>query len=371
MLLLTLNTFGITGGIEKVSRILAKAIHDQPPKSKNLNQKLDVMSLCDSSSDVDLRYCRKKDFKGFSGNKLLFGIMATIHSFKKNTIILSHVNLLLIALIIRLVSPNKRIILLAHGIEVWRDLNRWKIAFLKKNVEIWAVSNFTAEVLNNKHKISKDQIVVLNNCLDPFFNLPAEFIKPNYLLERHQILNGQNIILTISRLSSFESYKGYDYVISALRGLLKTYPNLLYLLAGKSDNVEKARIEKLIKAEHLENHVVLLDFIPDHELTDYFLLADAFIMPSKKEGFGLVFIEAAACGCSIIGGNIDGSSDALLNGELGKLINPENVQEIESSLLTSLAEDKDPLRAKIIQSKCLDHFGYEAYKHKISTLLSA
>ncbi|RZK22945.1 MAG: hypothetical protein EOO43_09035, partial [Flavobacterium sp.] len=234
MILITLKIFSLTGGIEKVSRSLAKALLDLQKIHKNKNDNLKVISLCDKTIQVNELYCEKQDFKGFNGNKILFGLIAPIIALRSNVIILSHINLLLIAVIVKLFSPKKRIILLAHGIEVWRNLSGWKKRFIRKNVEIWAVSRHTADILINKHKISSQNITVLNNCLDPYFNIPETFKKPDYLLKRHGFSIDQPILLTISRLSSFELYKGYDIVIENIKGLIEDLPDLMYIIAGKS-----------------------------------------------------------------------------------------------------------------------------------------
>lgn len=367
MILITLKIFSLTGGIEKVSRSLSKALMDLQ-KTPEV-EKLKVISLCDKTVHANELYCDKQNFKGFNGNKILFGLTAPILALKSNIIILSHINLLVIAAIVKLLAPKKRVILLAHGIEVWRDLSGWKKNFIRRNVEVWAVSNHTAGILTDKHKISSKNIIVLNNCLDPFFDIPENFKKPEYLLKRHGLSTKQPVLLTISRLSSFELYKGYDLVIENIKSLLEDFPDLMYIIAGKADVKEKSRLWELIKNEALQEHVLMLDFISDKELTDYFLLADTFIMPSKKEGFGLVFIEAAACGCNVIAGNQDGSRDALLNGEIGLLINPDDKAAIRNAIRQTLnSGNKEDLR-RSKQNKCLNHFSFNIYRDRVEQIL--
>ncbi|TDG35311.1 glycosyltransferase family 1 protein [Pedobacter changchengzhani] len=370
MLLLTLKTFSSTGGIEKVSRTLAKVLYDHHHPSNGVKETtFEMVSLCDKNENLDSRYCTPDKFSGFGGNKILFGVSAFAKGLHHEVILLSHINLLFIAMLIKFFKPKKRIILLAHGIEVWRELRNWKKKFIQKNVEIWAVSHHTANILINTHNIDRKSIHVLNNCLDPYFKLPTKFEKPAYLLERHQINNQQPVLLTVTRLCSSELYKGYDMVIETLKDLLISFPNLKYLLAGKYDVKEKARITKMISRDGLEKHVSLVSFIPDDELSDYFLLADLFIMPSKKEGFGIVFIEATACGCPVIAGNQDGSTDALLNGDLGLLINPESSSELISAIEKSLTKGKSHALSIVLQQKCLANFSYKAYLDKVLALL--
>ncbi|RYE56264.1 MAG: glycosyltransferase family 1 protein, partial [Sphingobacteriales bacterium] len=319
ILFLTLNTFSSTGGIEDVCKTFCRVLSD-------IGKNFMVYSMNDTDSDD--AFVKPLDFLGFKGNKIKFGFRAILKGIKSDTIVLSHVNLLLFAKIIKLISPKKRIIMYAHGIEVWREINNWKKDFMINHTEIWAVSNFTAMDLQKRHKIPAENIKVLNNCLNPFFEPPANFDKPAKLLRRYKINPQHPVLFTLTRISSTEKYKGYDIVINILPELIKIYPSLQYIISGKADSKERDRLVRLIKKKGLRDHVFLTGFVDYSELPDHFLLADCFVLPSKKEGFGIVFIESAACGCNVIAGNKDGSTDALLDGELGTLINPDDKEEV-------------------------------------------
>src|SRR6185437_13841430 len=96
----------------------------------------------------------------------------------------------------------------------------------------------------------------------------------------------------------------------SLRKLRDNGLNLKYLLIGKYDDREKARLDVLIKKYGLQQQVVFTGFVPDEALADHFNLSDIYIMPSEKEGFGIVFIEAMYHNKPVIAGNRDGSVDA-------------------------------------------------------------
>jgi phosphatidylinositol alpha-1,6-mannosyltransferase len=360
ILFLTLHTFSLTGGIEKVCRSLGKALSDLAVDNPASSNKL--LALHDNSVDLDLRYQNERTYKAFSGNVVAFAISSLLNGIRSNQVILSHINLLLFAKLIKFFSPKTKIIMLAHGIEVWRPIPSWKKKFLQQNVEVWAVSSYTASQLIDIHQLDIDKIKIVNNCLDPFFQLPTGYNKPNKLLKQHNLDPDQPILFTLTRLSSQESYKGYDRVLKAIPQLLKKFPTLQYILAGKADPIEKERVERLVQQLNIQNHVTLVGFIDESELTDYFCLGDIFIMPSTMEGFGIVFIEAAACGAQIIGGNKDGSVDALLNGRLGTLVDPENVDEITFNIENKLLNKSNPMQ---IQHACLANFGYAQYVEQI------
>ena len=87
-------------------------------------------------------------------------------------------------------------------------------------------------------------------------------------------------------------------------------------------------------------NVQFTGLVPAEELPDYFRLADVFVMPSTGEGFGIVFLEAMASGVRVIGGNRDGSVDALADGELGGAVDPDNEQELISAICAALSTSK-------------------------------
>ncbi|WP_293297957.1 glycosyltransferase family 4 protein [Pedobacter sp. UBA4863] len=365
ILFLSLYTFSLTGGVEKVCKNFIYTLRKLFGESDWANY-----SMHDRLADLDTNYSAIANYKAFAGKKLSYMLASLKQGLNSKTVILSHINLLLVAKLISVFKPHTKFILFAHGIEVWGNLAKWKTSFIRKNVEVWAVSNYTKQRMIEQHQLSSSQINVLNNCLSPFLNLPTAFTKPKYLLEKYGLAENHPVLFTLNRLAALEQYKGYDVVITALADLKKEGYNFTYLLAGKADAEEQLRIEQLIEANGLNANVKLIGYLAEEELAAYFLLADVFVMPSKGEGFGIVFIEAAAHGCKIIGGNRDGSTDALLNGQLGILVNPTDVNEIGTSLL-ALMQNKATSEQKIAQQQLsIENFGFEQYVARVERLLN-
>lgn len=364
ILFLTLHTFSLTGGIEKVGRAFSKVLSDLN-KDKKIGDYF-VSSMYDDKNDK--AYLKSSNFEGFKGNRILFSFSTLQQSISFDTIVLSHINLLVFGRMIKKIAPKKRIILLAHGIEVWGEISKWKLIFLQTKCELWAVSEFTKQQLIAK-EVPAAHIKILNNCLDPFNEVSNDFEKPQYLLDRYKLKSTDHILFTLSRLSSAEQYKGYDQVLTVLKKIIHTNPNLHYILAGKADELEEARINAMIKTNGLKQRVTLAGFLNENEVSDHYRLADLYLMPSKGEGFGISFIEAAAAGCAIIAGNKDGSVDALLNGELGELIDPDDLRALTNAIHQQLDNKKE--KSKIIQRKCMEHFSYEKYKENVLELLTS
>ncbi|MBC7744083.1 MAG: glycosyltransferase family 4 protein [Flavobacterium sp.] len=359
--------FSLTGGIEEVCKVFSRALFDMGFKLSGFK----VFSMCDKSSERDSRYTSKADYIGFNYWRTPFVIKSVIEGIRSNIVVLSHINLLIVALIIKKLSPQTRIIVYAHGTEIWRKISKWKKTFLLNHCEFWAVSNFTSQKIQEFHDINSRQITIIPNCLDPFLIIPEDFNKPADLMKRYNLLPEQPILYTLTRLSSSELYKGYDQIIECLPQLINNFPNMHYLLAGRADKKESARLKSLIKKLGISSHITLTGFITAEELSDHFLLSDVFIMPSRKEGFGIVFIEAATCGCKIIAGNMDGSAEALLNGKLGTLVDPGDKEAILNAIHNHLKKPRSIKDCQTTQNLCLEHFNYKQYLSKVEKLLTA
>src|SRR5204863_1392426 len=113
------------------------------------------------------------------------------------------------------------------------------------------------------------------------------------------------------------------------------FRNVGYLLGGRGADLP--RVEAMINELGAAANVTLAVYVADYELRSHYNLCDVFAMPSKGEGFGIVFLEALGCGKPVIAGNKDGSVDAVLNGKLGVLVDPENLDELSEALMLTLS----------------------------------
>jgi phosphatidyl-myo-inositol dimannoside synthase len=357
---LSLKGFAGIGGIEKVNRLVMRVMTDLL-EAKTISQ-LNSISAYDREPDV--RYIAADNFTGFGGNRLSFSIAAVTAGIKCDIVILSHINLAPVGLAIKALHPSVNMLLIAHGIEIWPEQRFIKKQFLLRCDRILAISKFTKDAIVDKNNIPAEQITVLHNGIDPFLKVPAHFGKPANLLERYGLKNHDSVLLTLTRMSAFEKFKGYDRVIQAVAQLKSQFPQLRYLLAGKCDEGERKRLEELIRSLGVENQVILTGFVREEELSAHFLLGDIFIMPSKKEGFGIVFIEALACGMTVIAGNKDGSVDAIRYGEWGLLTDPDNTDEIQAAIVKGLylAQQQTEENKRQRSEDVLKEFGFRAYR---------
>jgi glycosyltransferase involved in cell wall biosynthesis len=257
----------------------------------------------------------------------------------------------------------------AHGIEAWNIKNPLVKIALRDADLILAVSHYTRHRLLQSENLNPDRVVVLPNTFDlDRFKIDC---KPQYLLNKYELTTQQQIILTVARLSDSEGYKGYDRILEALPQMSKSIPNVHYILVGKGD--DRPRIEQLIAQLDLQDYVTLAGFVPDEQLCDYYNLCDVFAMPSKGEGFGIVYLEAMVCGKPCLGGNRDGAIDALCHGELGALVNPDDVDAIAQTLVQILQGTyPNPLmyQPELLREKVIEIYGFDKFQQTLGNLLA-
>ncbi|MFC0514587.1 glycosyltransferase family 4 protein [Mucilaginibacter angelicae] len=367
LILFTLQTFSTTGGIQKMTRTLGHALHRLSLKN---NWLFEFWSAYDQPDDLMDQYIPKETFRGFGKNRLRFVMKAVSRSLQPQMVVLSHINLAVVGLLIKFINPRCSVWLIAHGIEVWRPLSFFKRSLLKSCDKIICVSNYTKDQMIRRHHVPPGLCHVLNNAIDPFMKPPEIFEKPQALIDRYALRQSHPILFTLTRLASTEQYKGYEQVISQITHLKEKYPAVKYILSGKWDKAEGARIKKLIAANGIGDQVIMTGFIDERELTDHFLLADLFVLPSKKEGFGIVFIEALTCGLPVICGNADGSVDAIRNGELGLAINPDDPEQLRNAIIENLDNALTTDKRRYLQAQCIRHFNEHNYMQKLQSLLT-
>ena len=218
-----------------------------------------------------------------------------------------------------------------HGIDAWdRPASFLRIA-VERSALITTVSRYTRRRMLEWSNIHPARVRVLPNTVRPMFS-PG----PDNLDARTKFdLSGRKIILTVSRITKADCYKGHSEVIRALPAALRSHPDLIYVIAGDGDG--RSDLERLVSASGLQGFVRFIGRVSDADILALYRCASAFVMPSTKEGFGIVFAEAAASGLPVIGGNQDGSVDALADGQIGRAINPASQDQIVTALNDALA----------------------------------
>lgn len=235
-----------------------------------------------------------------------------------------------------------RMISYIHGEEIttitdYRFFGRHRRKYLRHADAVVAVSQFTKDALMRIMGVPASKITLIHNGVNTERFTPGP--KSRKLLDRHG-LEGKQVILTVGRIVP---RKGLDAVIRALPDLLEQAPKAHYLVVG--DGPYRAKLEKLVARLDLADHVTFAGRVAEDELTDYYRTCDVFAMPNREmpdgdtEGFGLVFLEANACGKPVVGGRAGGAVEAVRHGENGLLVDGWSVADIREALARLLTDE--------------------------------
>jgi phosphatidylinositol alpha-1,6-mannosyltransferase len=242
-----------------------------------------------------------------------------------------------------------------HGIDAWdppRDpFTRGAVA---KADLVTAVSRHTRRRFLAWADLEPHRVRVLPNTIDPRFT-PGP--KPMHLLQRYGLV-GKRVLLTVGRLSAKERYKGHDRVIAALPGLRPRFRELAYVVIGDGD--DRSRLEALARELGVADVVLFVGQVPD-DLPEHYRMADLFVMPSINEGFGIVFLEAMACGLPAVGGDEDGSVDPLSTVKSGRAVPVERIGDAIAHVFEHPFRDDRP-------DDLTARFGLEAFTAHLARL---
>ncbi len=253
--------------------------------------------------------------------------------------------------------------------------NRFMLYLLKRVLDgaerIIVNSEFTREEYLS-FGVEEDKIAKINPGVDTSLFRPME--RSAQLLKKFG-LSGKKVMLTVSRL---DERKGHDMVIEALGDIVKSAPDAAYLIVGKGR--EEERLKGLVKRLGFEKLVVFAGYVPDEELPLYYNLSDLFILPNRitresrlkgdYEGFGIVFLEASACGKPVIGGRTGGAGDAVEEGKSGFLIDPDSKDEI-IRVVTELLGDEEMSKklGSYGRKRAVESFDWKVLAKELETVL--
>ncbi|MGI2901916.1 glycosyltransferase [Tolypothrix sp. VBCCA 56010] len=363
------DIFEFKGGIQVYSAFLLEALQSLYPQID-----YDVFLKHDTRSREYFSFINKTRFH-FAGNSpialrtVVFAAKIFGHGLwqRPNLVIASHLNFTVVAYLLKRLmgTPYWTV---AHGVDAWNITNPTLKTALNNADRILAVSSYTRDRLLKEQNLDPGKISLLPNTFDPSrFKIDG---KPLHLLERYKLKPQQPIILTVSRLANTDAYKGYDQILHALPKIKQQLPDVHYILVGKGN--DRSRIEQLIVDLNLQDCVTLAGFVADSELCDYYNMSDVFAMPSRGEGFGIVYLEALACGKPTVGGNQDGAIDALCHGTLGALVDPQDVDAIAQTLIQILQgtyPNHLMYQPEALRQKVIDTFGFRNFKQTLAELM--
>lgn len=336
LLALVTDGFGRPGGIARYNRDLISAL----AQSRQVSEIAVLPRFAGTDASAPDKVPKKVHELAPSAGRAAWSARAAALAAERrfDAVLCGHLNAVPLAAAIA-GSCRIRLWVQVHGIEAWERRGVLHRLGLSAADLITSVSRYTRTRLLEWADVPPHRVRVLPNTVDPGY---APRPRRDGLV-RHLGLTDRRVILTVGRLSATEAYKGHDRIIAALPGILSRAPDAAYLIVGTGD--DRPRLERLASEQGVSDRVLFAGHVPDAELPDYLALAHVFAMPSTGEGFGIAFLEAAASGLPVIGGNRDGSVDALAEGRIGRLVDPDAQPELETAVIAALRADESDAEA--------------------------
>jgi phosphatidylinositol alpha-1,6-mannosyltransferase len=222
----------------------------------------------------------------------------------------------------------------AHGEELRlastsRELRVLTRAVLRQADQVVANSTFTQSVLLEEWGLTPERVMVMPPGVDTSRFTPA-LTNPD--VRARLGWTGKRVLLTIGTM---QKRKGQDMVIRALAQVRASYPDVLYAVAGHG--VERDSLARLASELHVDDIVQFRESPAEDELVDLYRECELFVMPNRQvgwdvEGFGIVLLEAQACGKPVIAGNSGGTVDAVEQGATGYLVNGNSSADVAAAV---------------------------------------
>jgi len=354
ILLLLTDAYGGHGGIAKFNRDLMRALARCPQV-----ERIFAWPRLPPASPVEPIEKKVMYDWAFAGGKPKYVFKALSHAVRPiaiDLVICGHVNLLPVAWFVAKLRGSP-LALVIHGVDAWTPTRNPITNWLTSRVDaVLSVSRHTLAKFCGWSRAAAEQATILPNCVDLSVFTPGEKDRE---LERRYGLKGAKVVMTLGRLEPRDRYKGFDEVIELLPRLAERFPDVKYLVVG--GGLDRERLERKALDFDVADRVVFAGQILERQKVAHYRLADAFVMTSAGEGFGIVLIEAAACGLPVVGSNADGSQEALQGGRLGALVNPRSPDELFAAVSAALEGGLPRVRPQGIEG-----FSVEAFDARVA-----
>jgi glycosyltransferase involved in cell wall biosynthesis len=351
-LFLALDTYSRVGGIQRFNQRLINML-----KSLRGETGLTVLLMRDATKDIPTE--AHSFIQGFGSSRLGFIKKALTEARKVRYVLLGHVNLLPLGFLIKLISPSTKIVLFVHGDEVWnsppyRKMKIYEPLLARCVTQVASVSKYTAEIMSREFKLPIKRFTIFPNTVDPAISEDKREPEPP-------------LILSVSRMDEHDHGKHLDSIIKAIPQLPTELSKARLVIAG--DGVLRSELLALVAREGLTARVSLPGRVSDEELERLYSEASIFALPSSKEGFGIVYLEAWCHRLPVIASIYGAAPEVVTDGVDGFTIDPENIESL-AGRLTLLLQDQS-LRTRFSEQgvrKVREKYSTENLKMNIKKL---
>jgi phosphatidylinositol alpha-1,6-mannosyltransferase len=254
-----------------------------------------------------------------------------------------------------------------HGEDVSTAVNSREHTWLVRRVLagadfLIANSRNTAEILRTEWRVHPERVCVLHPGVDTRYFVPAE---TDPAVRARLGWGRRPVVLTVGRL---QKRKGHDHMILALRSVRRTIPDVLYAVVGKGE--EGPELRALVQSQGLDGHVQFLGEVGDSDLRHCYQQCDLFALPNRQvdrdiEGFGMVLLEAQACGKPVLAGDSGGTAETMRIPETGRVVCCDGPDDLAAQVTELLADQE--LRGRMGaagRNWVVEQFDWEALARK-------
>lgn len=308
------------GGIQSYMKRLLEAL------SADENNMPMAISVNDTESSIKKSGLTSQVI-GCAKSKLHF-VWAVFRLCPMNAVVISgHIGQSPVGWLLKKIGRAKKHVIILHGIEAWQR-SSWLERIALQNADIIvATTNYTARLCAKKNDLDENKFRIIPLCCED----------RSVVTDHIQSSDNKFKILSVGRMAKSERHKGFDTLIHAFSDLIQHGEKASLFFIGNGDDC--FRLEQLADEMGLIEQVNFFNNFNDDELHRAYESCDVFVLPSKKEGFGIVFLEAMQHGRPCIGGNHGGTPEVIKHGVTGYLVD-WNDSEMLANYLSELMGSK-------------------------------
>jgi glycosyltransferase involved in cell wall biosynthesis len=310
------------GGVQTYSRRVAEILSEY---ARQRGGEFHALSLLDSTWNPEQHPnpVQYTSFTAAAGNRKLFVTRSAFVGWtaRPSITVVMHTNIAPVALSLRAAGFGGPYVLVLHGIEAWDRVPTLVRAAARGAASIVSTTQHTATVFAEANGIPAERFSVIPLAVGES-SVAAEPSRGDAALH----------VLAAGRLSTMDSYKGFDYLVDAVSQARDRGADVRLCIVGSGDDLP--RLQSRAASHGLNGAVRFPGSVCDRSFQQEISGCDVFAMPSLREGFGLVYIEAMRAGRPCIAGNHGGPPEVVTDGEDGFLVEHGNVDQLTERLLT-------------------------------------
>lgn len=367
----TLNFPPMTGGIEQLSRALARGLAELGHEVRVLGPRFRGAAEHDAGEPYEVVRYRGGRLRHFA---LTAAVQRELARGETHFLFMQWTGATMLTAARRLSAGPGYMGIVMHGKDLLVAEHGYRSTFvylgamqmvLRNADRVFPVSRFTAQLARSRG-VADERITLLNPGVDTelFHPRPAATIPKPWR-------DGDGpYLLTVTRLVP---RKGVDTVIESLPRIRQRHPGVRYLVAGEGE--DRGRLETLARRHDVADAVRFIGRVDDTILPELYAAVDLMVLVSRQEddrgdveGFGLVLLEAQASGTVVIGGNSGGIPDALDPDRTGLLVPPEDPRALATAVQSLL---DDPQKMDRMSKEAARRAAQRSWTHVAQRLATA